>query len=94
MYSSVFKGTWQRKIDHNQCFPAIYCSSREVVQINMARLSLASRLPVARLESWFVSWLGTLGESLLYECTASHKPFLYRKRPLQQNGDMRKGDIV
>jgi hypothetical protein len=27
-------------------------------------------------------------------CTASQEPFLYRKRPPQQNGDMRKRDIV
>jgi hypothetical protein len=27
-------------------------------------------------------------------CAASHKPFLYRRRPPQQNRDMRKGDIV
>ncbi len=27
-------------------------------------------------------------------CAASHKPFLYRRRPPQQTGDMRKSDIV
>ncbi len=27
-------------------------------------------------------------------CTASHEPFLYRRRPPQQNGDMRKREIV
>jgi hypothetical protein len=30
----------------------------------------------------------------LYICAASHKPFLYQRRPPQQTGDMRKRDIM
>jgi hypothetical protein len=47
-----------------------------------------------------VVYLGLTNRVLVYEpkcggwrivgCTASYKPFLYRKRPPQQNGDRRK----